>query len=97
MAPSFPTRRSSNPRNGAGRRRNSAMKTIPRIRSHRLKSKGYEFRLNFEPPQQENPAASVAHFLTAAYTHDAGSEVPPSPVKKFIGRQAGDPVGDPLH
>src|SRR3546814_4901570 len=48
--------------------RTSPLSTSPAFRSDRLKSKGYEFRPNFEPPRQEHPAASVAHFLTAAYT-----------------------------
>jgi hypothetical protein len=45
------------------------LSTSPAFQSDHLKSKGYEFRPNFEPPQQDYPAASVAQFLTAAYTH----------------------------
>ena len=43
------------------------LSTSPAFQSDHLEFKGYEYRPNFEPPQQDYPAASVAHFLTAAY------------------------------
>jgi len=43
------------------------MSTSPAFQSDHLEFKGYEYRPNFEPQQQDYPAASVAQFLTAAY------------------------------
>jgi hypothetical protein len=47
---------------------NAPLSTSPAFQSDHLEFNGYGYRLNFEPPQQDYPAASVAQFLTAAET-----------------------------
>ncbi len=44
------------------------LSTSPAFQSDNLKFKGYEVRPNFEPPQLDYPAASMAQFVTAGYT-----------------------------
>jgi hypothetical protein len=51
------------------------LRTSPAVQSYHLEFKGDEYRRNFEPPQQDYPAASVAYSLTAAYRPGFGRQV----------------------